>query len=70
MNQAEEFESIAFAPPYIDNDGNQYRSMDKLVEACCHYFYSHRGKDGSLRWRKDGRGNTHTWTPKPEDEKI
>lgn len=68
MNQSEEYESIDFAPPYVDNDGNKYRNMEKLVAAGVHYFYSRKGKDGLPRLRRDGRGNAISYRPKQEDE--
>ena len=60
---------IAFAPPYVDNDGNVYRSMDRLVNACCRYFYSKKGRDGSVRVPRNDLKLVFTKdiTPPPEN---
>jgi len=70
MKQAEQFDlgCDEILPPYYDSSGNKYPSFEKLVDACCHYFYSRTGKDGLPRLRRDGRGNTISYRPKQEDE--
>jgi len=70
MKQAEQFDlgCDEILPPYYDSSGNKYPSFEKLVDACCHYFYSRTGKDGLPRLRRDGRGNTVSYRPKQEDK--
>lgn len=42
MQNAEDFDIGAdeIAPPYVDVDGKKYKSLETLVNACMHYFYS------------------------------
>ena len=70
MKQAEEFDLGCddILPPYYDASGKKYPSLEKLVDAGVHYFYSRMGKDGLPRLRRDGRGNTISYRPKQEDE--
>jgi len=58
MKQAEQFDlgCDAISPPYYDSSGKQYPSLEKLVDACVHYFYSREGLDGLPRVRRNGRG--------------
>ena len=70
MKQAEQIDlgCDEILPPYYDSSGNKYPSFEKLVDACCHYFYSRTGKNGLPRLRRDGRGNMVSYRPKEEDE--
>jgi hypothetical protein len=70
MKQAEEFDLGCddILPPYYDAQGKEYPSLEKLVDACVHYYYSRTGKDGLPRLRRDGRGHAISRRPKQDDE--
>jgi len=55
MKQAEEFDLgwDDILPPYYDAQGKKYPSLEKLVNAGVHYFYSRTGKNGLPRIRRD-----------------